>query len=149
MSGAFNSHKKRIKPSINITSLIDVMFLLLIFFMVSSTFRQQMGIEVTLPEAETASSLKVEQHEITVDKTGQMFFDGKMVDRTDLRTALKKVVDSKPDATIVLKADKEANFGSVVSAIDIARSVGGTKLIIPTEFVEDIGEPLKKSNPEN
>ena len=68
MSGTFNRPKHPRRPSINITSLIDVMFLLLIFFMVSSTFREDTGVDIRLPEAETASQQPMGAHEIVVDR---------------------------------------------------------------------------------
>ena len=132
MSGAFNSRRTRRKPSINITSLIDVMFLLLIFFMVSSTFREQLGINVDLPKAGTASPQKVEQHEITVDKKGDYYFGQQRVSAAGLKTSLENLLKKDPKATIVLRAHEDADFGKAVRAIDIAREVGGTHLVIPT-----------------
>lgn len=136
MSGAFNSPRHKRQPSINITPLIDVMFLLLIFFMVSSTFKEYYGIEIELPEAESAQPQEEDSHEIVVDSEGTYYFQGERVDEEALRAGLTSLIESEPGATIVLRADRNANFGPVLRVIDIAESVGGGKLIIPTDLLE-------------
>lgn len=132
MSGAFRMRRHRRHPHINITSLIDVMFLLLIFFMVSSTFRAHLGIDLTLPEAETATAREVSTHEITVTESGDYYFGQQRVDEAGLRASMTTLLEAEPGATLVLRADEKADFGRVVRVIDIARDVGGTKLVIPT-----------------
>ena len=133
MSQPFGSHRRRRRPTINLTSLIDVMFLLLIFFMVSSTFRQGFGLDISLPEAETAAESEVLPSEIAIDARGNYYFSGKPVDDAGLRKAISEQLKKDPASTLILKADAAAGFGRAVHAIDIARSVGGTKLVIPTE----------------
>jgi biopolymer transport protein ExbD len=154
MNGAFNARRPRRRPRINITSLIDVMFLLLIFFMVSSTFREQYGIDITLPEAETASEQDVDQHEIVVTEDGALFFGDQRVDEAGLREAMTRQLEAKPDSVFVLRADEKADFGLALRAMDIARSLGarysedgrGATLIIPTSLrraVEDEERPAR------
>ncbi len=140
MSGAFNSPKRKRGPAINITPLIDVMFLLLIFFMVSSTFREHLGIEISLPEAESATDHDVEAHEISVSRGGAFYLGREKLDEDGLRSALEALLEMEPQATLVLRADREADFGRVVRAMDIARNVGGERLIIPTELLEVVPE---------
>jgi biopolymer transport protein ExbD len=133
LSGAFNSRRVRRRPNINITSLIDVMFLLLIFFMVSSTFRDQIGIDVSLPQAGSAQSQQSDNFEVTVDREGIFFFGQQRVSDEGLRIALVQALEANPEAVITLRADKDAGFGRAIRAIDIAREVGGNRLVIPTE----------------
>lgn len=140
MSGAFNSPGRKRRPAINITPLIDVMFLLLIFFMVSSTFREQLGIDIRLPEAESATVQDVEFHEILVTRDGEFYLGQERLDEAELRSALGELLEREPQATLVLRADKEADFGRVVRAMDIARNVGAERLIIPTELLEVVPE---------
>ena len=137
MSAPFNARRHRRRPSINITSLIDVMFLLLIFFMVSSTFREHFGIDVTLPEAQTAERADVTTHEITVSQEGQFYFGQRLVDEEGLRRAITDLLADDPEASLVLRADDKADFGRVIRAIDIAREVGGTRLVIPPRYTPD------------
>lgn len=147
MSGAFNAPRLKRRPSINITPLIDVMFLLLIFFMVSSTFREQVGIEITLPGAETATAQEVEAYEIIVDRDGQIYFGDEPVDDAGLRSALARVLKEEPAARLVLRADREADFGRALRAMDIARDVGGERLIIPTAPI-DLRLPPSRPHPD-
>lgn len=141
MSGPFNVHRARRRPTINITPLIDVMFLLLIFFMVSSTFRDDFAVDVTLPEAATAEQVDSSDHVIAVDADGALYFAGQPVDEAGLDRAVRSVVEADPEATLVLKADEGANFGSVMLAIDTARGAGGSRLILPARL-RDAAESL-------
>lgn len=136
MEGAFGAPRRHRRPVINITSLIDVMFLLLIFFMLTTTFREQMGIDVALPEAATAAASDAVEHEITVRDTGELYFRSVRVDWETLRAELESVLRDAPGAPIVLRADKAAEFQDVVRVMDLCRSVGGLQLIIPTHPLE-------------
>ncbi len=136
MNGAFNRGRQKRGPTINITSLIDVMFLLLIFFMVSSTFKEELGIDISLPKAESATSQEVSSHDITVDGDGNFYYGEKQVDETGLRALLIALLKEEPDAQLVLRADQAANFGRVARVMDIARAVGGERLVIPMEFLD-------------
>lgn len=142
MSGPFNVHRARRRPTINITPLIDVMFLLLIFFMVSSTFRDEFAVDVTLPEAATAEQTETTDHVISVDEAGALFFAGKAVDEAGLAQAIREVMTADPEAALVLKADESADFGDVMRAIDVARGAGGSRLILPARL-RDVAESLE------
>lgn len=111
------------------------MFLLLIFFMVTSTFRHRFGVDITLPEAETATDQQADTHEITVTAEGEYYFGQERVDEEGLRRAIADTLGKKDDATLVLRADDAADFGKVVRAIDIARATGGSRLVIPTKYL--------------
>ena len=124
--------RKRKRPIINITSLIDVMFLLLIFFMVSTTFAEQPGIKLKLPSASTAEPSKLERLTLTIDKDGRMFLNDVPVQEEKLRVDLKAAA-SKPDATLVLRADRDVPYGYVIHAMDISRQSGIRNIVSLTE----------------
>lgn len=132
-SGAFNARHRRRGPTINITPLIDVMFLLLIFFMVSSTFKEDLGIDITLPQAETGATQEITTHQITVDRDGKAYFSGEAVTDRELRNRLEQVLAENPEAPLVLRADEGADFGRVLRVIDIARDLEAANLVIPTQ----------------
>lgn len=133
MDGAFGARKHR-RPVINITPLIDVMFLLLIFFMVSSTFREQLGIDVTLPRAGSGEVLEERQrHEVTVKASGDIYFGQRRVTDAELKEALAALVAEDPEVEITLRADADAKVQRWVTVIDLAREAGGGRLIIPTQ----------------
>ncbi len=134
MSGIFGAKTHRRKPSINITPLIDVMFLLLIFFMVSSTFREYMGIDIELPKAESATEQQQAPNEIAVDQHGNYFLDQERMELLELEDALRSLLETDPEAAIVLRADEQASFQQVVMVLDLTRKIGTHRLIIPTQF---------------
>lgn len=139
MSKAFGAPQKRRKPTINITSLIDVMFLLLIFFMVSSTFKKEdEAIDITLPHAGSSTSQVLDYHEVQVDLQGGMFVNGEPVDGTALKNQLKSILAEDPEAKIILRADAEADWQPIVEVMDIAREVGVRNLVIPTDRLEEV-----------
>lgn len=120
------------RVAINITSLIDVMFLLVIFLTVSTTFRHRFGVDLVLPEAETATLHNMSPHEITVDAAGDFYFGQQRLDDEGLRAAIAALLQQKPETVLVLRADEKADFGRALRAIDIVRQVGGAKLVVPT-----------------
>lgn len=136
MSGVFGTQRRRRRPFINVTSLVDVMFILLLFLMVSTTFRQQLGIDIQVPAAATATEQSTETHEIAVTREGEFFFGQQKLDEAGLRGALAELLQKTPDASLVLRADEGADFGRVVRVIDIARELGGQRLVLPTRRLE-------------
>jgi biopolymer transport protein ExbD len=133
LSRAFQENTQRRKPNINVTPLIDILLLLLIFFMVSSTFKQdQLAIDVSLPEAGTGNTTSMEYREIVVGKDGELYFEGVEIQKEDLNQTLTDIKKSAADTPLILRADKEANFGDVVWVFDAAKEVGITNLVVPT-----------------
>jgi biopolymer transport protein ExbD len=128
--------RKKGRALINITSLIDVLFLLLIFLMVSSTFLEQPGIQLELPEAK--SSVLVEQKEFTlfVSRNGTLFLNDSEISLEDLEVRIREALPGMKDSALVLKADKDVNYGLVVGVMDAVKNSGLKKLIIGTQIKE-------------
>lgn len=128
--------RRKGRALINITSLIDVLFLLLIFLMVSSTFLEQPGIQLELPEAQ--SSVLVEQKEFTlfVSQNGTLFLNDSEISLEDLEVRIRKALPGMKDGALVLKADKDVNYGLVVGVMDAVKNSGLKKLIIGTRIKE-------------
>jgi biopolymer transport protein ExbD len=124
--------RKRKRPAIHITSLIDVMFLLLVFFMVSTTFAEHPAIKLELPSARTGEPNKLEPLTLAIDKTGRMYLNEERIEEAELRSKLKEAA-GKPDASLVLKADKSVPYGYVVRAMDISRQSGIRRIVSLTE----------------
>ena len=129
----FKKKQKR-KPMINITSLIDVMFLLLIFFMVSSTFLEQPGIKLELPHAQSAAIVEQKDYTLFVDKDGKMFLNRDEVNTENLEAKLKAALPDMEDGALILKADQDVSHGIVVRVMDIAKRSGVKKLVIGTKL---------------
>jgi len=130
------SEKKKRKVLINITSLIDVLFLLLIFFMASSTFLEQPGIKLELPYAESAAITEQKDYTLFIDKDGNMFLNEDTVDLDNLASMLKEALPAMEDGALILKADKDVTHGMVVRVMDISKKSGVKKLIIGTKLEE-------------
>jgi len=128
----FKTRKKR-KVLINITSLIDVLFLLLIFLMVSSTFLEQPGIKLELPRAESAIVYEQKDYILFVNRDGQMFLNEKEVMINNLESEIRLVLDRMKDRALILKADQDVSHGIVVKVMDMVKKGGIQKLIIGTK----------------
>ncbi len=134
--------EEREEPEINLTSLIDVVFLLLIFFMISTTFERQSLIQLDLPEATTGQTETLPSTiELIISEDGRLFIDDNMLAddrRATLQAALVERFEDNPDAVLVVRADAEAPHRLVVRALDAAAAEGITRLTIAT--VEEDGE---------
>ena len=128
------SDKVRKKVEINVTSLIDVLFILLIFFMVTSTFLEQPGIKLELPKAQSAQVEQVENLIIYVDQQRQVFLNDKPVAIDRLEKLLKETIAENDQPTLVLRADKSVPHGLVVTIMDLAKKTGVKRLVIGTDI---------------
>ena len=120
-------HRTRQEPDINLTSLIDVVFLLLIFFMISTTFNRETELSVQLPEA-SGDPMKTEQKylEISIDAKGHYYVNRKEVLNTDvqtLRNAIAGEVRPGNSPQIIISADRMTPHQAVISAMDAARQL--------------------------
>jgi biopolymer transport protein ExbD len=125
--------RPRRKVTINITSLIDVIFMLLLFFMITSTFLEQPGIKLELPTAKTSAHAEPQEYVLTVDKKGGLFLNRQAVALDGLEAEIRKILPKMKDGALVLKADQEISHGLVVRVMDMAKRGGVQKLIIGTK----------------
>lgn len=131
------SHVKE-EPEINLTSLIDVVFLLLIFFMVSTTFEQQASLKVDLPEASTVEATPdvPDRIEFVIDKEGRMYLNDQALvnsDETTIRAAFTELVGEERNLPIILRADRDTPHHFVVSVMDSAAALGFSNLSIAAD----------------
>lgn len=131
-------HRAKEDPTIDLTSLIDVVFLLLIFFMVSTTFERAAALKIDLPEA-SAVEVQVEQVErleLVIDAEGRMYLnDQRLVDGRvqTLKAALTQQTGTNHTLPLLLRADRETPHHFVVTAMDVAAQLGFTDLSIATD----------------
>jgi len=135
------SEKKHRKVIINITSLIDVLFLLLIFFMVSSTFIEQAGMKLELPESKSSSAEKITNLILQIGADGNLELNEERVDMENLSSKFKQIIPALAEKTLILKADKTVPHGTVVKVMDIAKQNGLEKLIIATSVNSENSNP--------
>jgi biopolymer transport protein ExbD len=121
--------KKKESPELNLTPLIDVVFLLLIFFMVSTTFDKESRIKVELPTAATQDE-KVEDEkvlDITVDALGRFYVNDREVVNTEIKTlkrAIEKAAGVRRDLPVIITADANAKHQAVIQVMDAAAQLG-------------------------
>lgn len=120
--------KRRKMPSITIVSLIDILAILLIFFIVTTTFKDRLPqLQINLPESKTASAAAQQPKQIVllqIKGIDAIMLDGKSVTTKDLSAAIKEVQKNHPGCSITMQADKEAPFGTVVSVLDALQEAG-------------------------
>src|SRR5215210_3273147 len=118
--------RKRRAPSIIIVSHVDILTILLIFFVVSTTFKKdQPEVQINLPESKTATKAPAEaEHAIvTVDQTDEIQLDGKSIGADQLEGAVRDLTAERR-ATLVLQADKKASFGTIIKVMDALKLAG-------------------------
>ncbi len=129
--------RSRDEPEINLTSLIDVVLLLLVFFMVSTSFVREAEINLRLPEASSDSSPQdeVESLEIAVTQTGAYLVNTRPLvnnEAVTLRKAIVKLVGEQRDMPVIIRADAQATHQAVVTAMDVAGRLGFVEVSIAT-----------------
>jgi len=128
--------ERRDDIDLNLTPLIDVVFLLLIFFMVSTTFEKTAKLKIDLPEASAQATPQVDKKiVIGIDVKGRYYINDRQLVNTQLKTlkmALLKFAGDNKNIPIVLRADAKTPHQSVVTAMDAASQVGLTRLSIST-----------------
>jgi len=121
-------------PTIELTPLIDVVFLLLIFFMISTTFVSRTGLQVQVPQAQaTQANPEQARVEVMVTEDGTYLVDGQDIPaEADLAGLLRRQVANKDQPLLVIRADRNAKHGAVVAAMDAGKAIGLTRIAIST-----------------
>ncbi|HOO55902.1 MAG TPA: biopolymer transporter ExbD [bacterium] len=113
--------------------LIDVILLLLIFFMLTSKFITQTAHNIDLPDSKTATVLKDKEIKIFITKDHEIFLNDQQTDMQQLPLLIKPILDADPEKVVVLKADAETQLGYSIQIVDIVKENGGKRLTITTE----------------
>ena len=134
---------RRLDPAINLTSLIDILFIVLVFLVLTTTFREATQISIELPDARTGARLNTDPAgmvRVTVAADGSLYVSQRPVSLEELRdlfdAASASMAASAGDAQVLLQADERAAHGRVVEVMDLARSVGLSRLSIETTRTE-------------
>ena len=120
-------------PRVDITPLIDVVFLMLIFFMVSTTFEKETQLKVDLPEASTIENAEqpADKIEITIDAKGQYYVNERELvkhDAATLHRTLQKIADGRNDLPVIVSGDRNAPLQSMMTVLDVAAQLDMTRL---------------------
>lgn len=122
------------EPRIDLTPMVDVVFLLLIFFMISTTFVESPGISIKLPEA-SSQTIDREPKEIKIylSREGEIYHRDQKISLDGFKALLAEYQPEAEQTTVLLLADQESRHGKVVTLMDLARDAGFVKLAIATE----------------
>ncbi len=114
------------------SSLTDIVLLLLIFFLLTSSFVTNFGIKVDIPKAETGAQTEAQLITVAVTKDGQFYVDGEPTSSGMLASALREARGNKTQATLVLRADKDAIIDNAVRVMNIAKALN-LRIVMATE----------------
>jgi biopolymer transport protein ExbD len=127
----------RRKPDVQMSPLIDVVFLLLIFYAVTTQFVTDERLKLKLPEAKTAESEGVGREEappeVKIAADGTVWINDVIVPEEELEAQMKALVERAPDKAVILKGDRDADYGVVVKVLDTARAVGANMIQMSAE----------------
>ncbi|ANM32466.1 hypothetical protein ABI59_24005 [Acidobacteria bacterium Mor1] len=120
------------KVGIDIAPLVDVVFLLVIFFAVSTTFLETSGIKLELPSSNSSADRETKEIAVFLGKDGSLSFEEETVTLDQLRERLATVLEDAETKVVVLRADTEASHGAVVDVMDLVKAAGAEALTVAT-----------------
>ena len=121
-------------PKINILPMIDIIFVILSFFIISSLYLVRLEtIPVNLPSAETANQEKKSVVVITLDLEDRIFVDEKLLEIGLIKNEILSKIKNTKNRRIIIRADKDVKYGKVISILDILRKLDGIKIGVSTE----------------
>lgn len=120
----------------DLTPMLDVVFIMLIFFIVTATFIKETGIEVTRPDAETAEMKKTVSLLVGVSPDSQIWIDKKKVDIRNVRPIMEKLHAENPKGGLVIQADTDSKVGKVLDVMEAARAIGIPQVAIASNKKE-------------
>ena len=134
MARDFRRGDKRLPPLtlFSQSSLTDIVLLLLIFFLLTSSFVTNFGIQVNIPRAESGAVNDSEYISVAITSDGEFYVEGELTARGSLASAIREARNTKPEGTIVLRADKDATVDDAVRVLNIGKALN-LRLVMATE----------------
>lgn len=125
---------ERPKPRIDLTSLIDIMFSLVLFFVVFTTFRTyEANINLQLPKASTGDNALKSMVVISINKEGNFYLSGQQVSEEQLLASVKTRLASNPGEVVIIRADESIPYSYIVKALDVVQAGGGYNISLAVE----------------
>ena len=134
------SRRRRVREDeeseVNLTPMLDVVFIMLIFFIVTASFVKESGIDVNRPDAATAEKKERGNILVAISQNNQIWVDKRQVDPRALRANIERLHAENPQGAVVIQADKESKNGLLVQVMDAARLAGVFNVSIAAEVVD-------------
>ena len=130
----YRKHRKKLMSEINVVPYIDVMLVLLVIFMITAPLLSQ-GVKVNLPQA-AAKAVENQDHEtlvVTVDREGRYFLDDRRITENELSRKTTAMLRLRPDTPVLIRGDRQANYGAVVKAMTLLQAAGAPSVGLLTE----------------
>jgi len=121
------------ESEINLTPMLDVVFIMLIFFIVTASFIKEAGIQVSRPDAITAEKQEDAAILIAISPNDEIWIDRREVKESNLRTHIERLHQENPKGSIVIQADEESTNEKLVAVLEAAKAVGVTNVAIATD----------------
>ena len=121
------------ESQIDLTPMLDVVLIMLLFFIVTSTFVKESGVDVTRPEAETAVVTESNSIQIGISAANQIFMDKRQIDKRAIRANVEKSLAENPGAAVIIVADQDSNTSTLIDVMDQARMAGATSVSVAAE----------------
>ena len=125
--------KKRYEIRMPLTALIDSVFLLLVYFLLTTNFMVAEGIKIKLPQAKASSPQTEQEITVYVDRDGRAFIGSEEIPLGSLFSRLKKMIGSRQDKLVVIRADRSVILNKAVKVMDLAKAAGAGRLCLATE----------------
>ncbi|WP_086968108.1 ExbD/TolR family protein [Vibrio coralliirubri] len=126
-------HSKNEEAQIDLTSMLDIVFIMLIFFIVTSSFVRESGVEVNRPQASNVVSQKDAGIFVAITSANDIFIDKRVVDVERVQATLEHLLLEQPDVSLVIQADEHAYNGTVVKVMDAAKGAGVKNIALAAE----------------
>jgi len=121
---------------VNLTPMLDVVFIMLIFFIVTASFVKEAGIDVSRPDAATAERKERGNILVAISETGQIWIDKRHVDIRAVRANIERMAAENPQGSVVIQADENSKNGILVQVMDAARLAGVEQVSIAAERID-------------
>ena len=118
------------EPGIDLTPMLDVVFIMLIFFIVTTSFVKESGIDVSRPGAATAEKKEKASILVAIDKNGGVWIDKRKIDVRSVRANIERLHAESPEGTVVVQADEGSNTGVLVKVMDQIRMAGVSNISV-------------------
>ena len=128
--------KEADESEINLTPMLDVVFIMLIFFIVTASFVKESGIDISRPNAATAEVKEKGNILIAISETGEIWIDKRRVDVRAVRANIERLHAENPQGSVVIQADTDSKNGLLVQVMDAARQAGVFNVSIAAEIVD-------------
>jgi len=118
---------------INMTPMLDVVFILLIFFIVTTSFVREAGVAIDRPEAQSAAPLSQQAIVVAITNTNQVWIDKRQVDLRSVRRNIERLLSESPESSVIIQSDQAAQTGVLIKVLDQTKLAGAKKVAVAAQ----------------